>query len=166
MQFTLMGLKFDLAAIVFVGEPNSRGTVQRLSHVSARLFYSSEREGFEERKRRPEISISVFFFFFFFSLSLNCDSFFSLFLFLFSIFFFPSVNVMFPFEMVHPLLLFFVRDPPSFACSRTMSSHSTMFWKKREKKFKFGRGGNLTIFLGFDLIWLRIKPKLKTDKLK
>ena len=61
MQFTLMGLKFDLAAIVFVGEPNSRGTVQRLSHVSARLFYSSEREGFEERKRRPEISISVFF---------------------------------------------------------------------------------------------------------
>lgn len=122
-----MGLKFDLAAIVFVGEPNSRGTVQRLSHVSARLFYSSEREGFEERKRRPEISISVFFFFFFFSLSLNCDSFFSLFLFLFSIFFFPSVNVMFPFEMVHPLLLFFVRDPPSFACSRTMSSHSTMF---------------------------------------
>lgn len=63
MQFTLMGLKFDLAAIVFVGdgEPSSRGTVQRLSHVSARLFYSSEREGFEERKRRPEISISVFF---------------------------------------------------------------------------------------------------------
>ena len=146
MQFTLMGLKFDLATIVLSVALVRAANVYHVSRIFGRVF--ERKRGIRREKETAGDFYLLFFSFFFFRTS-NPTAI-PFFLFSFFLFFsFPSVNMMFAFD-----------GPPSSVLPR--SSFVRLLSDdveplddvlKREKKFRsIKRGGEKIWRYCFDLI--------------